>query len=356
MALSILQRASLSAIYLAMNALWLLESVTLERFTFLLTLTSRAFVALVFSYCAAFLSFSIKTEYLHKLAASLQYEEFYSQFAYQQNLKNQSYNVLGAGDSIFPVVKINDSLPPPITGKSAIVVERTSHKVLYEFNAKKKLAPASTTKLMTALVALDIYSFEDLVSASQDCAAVESTKAWLPVGAQFTVKDLITSMLVGSAGDSACLIASSKVDPSDFVTLMNSKALNVGMRDTNFTNSIGLDGDEGTNYSTASDLYRLSIAAMDNEYIKDTVARQSFELFSKDAEFQTTIYNTNKLLWEIPGTTGIKTGTTKEAGEVLIYEYSDGQRDIVIVVMGSQDRFADTKNLLDWTLSTFKWG
>ena len=88
---------------------------------------------------------------------------------------------------------------------------------------------------------------------------------------------------------------------------------------------------------------------MENEFIRGAVLTKELELEPG------TIYNTNKLLWEIPNTVGVKTGTTVAAGEVLIYEYKDEIKDVVIIVMGSADRFTDTRNLLNWTFSTFLW-
>jgi D-alanyl-D-alanine carboxypeptidase (penicillin-binding protein 5/6) len=217
------------------------------------------------------------------------------------------------------------------------------------------LAPASTVKLLTALVVLDLYSSSEELKVPKECTEIEGTKAGFPKGSVFMVGDLVNSMLVGSLGDSACVLASGRVTNGDFVALMNKKAVSIGMSSTRVTNPIGLDDDNGGNYSTASDLYKLAVYATNVPQIKDDVKTPMYILNASKEKYSGIIYNTNKFLWEIPNTVGIKTGTTAGAGEVLIYEYNDGPRDVIIVVMGSTDRFADTKNILDWVLASYAW-
>jgi len=150
-------------------------------------------------------------------------------------------------------------------------------------------------------------------------------------------------------------LASKRVTNGTFVDLMNKKAASIGMISTKVSNPIGLDDENGGNYSTASDLYKLAIHATSIPSIKEDVKTPMFILNSGKEKYSGIIYNTNKFLWEVPHTVGIKTGTTEGAGEVLIYEYDDSLRDVVIIVMGSSDRFADTKNILDWVLASYAW-
>jgi D-alanyl-D-alanine carboxypeptidase (penicillin-binding protein 5/6) len=122
------------------------------------------------------------------------------------------------------------------------------------------------------------------------------------------------------------------------------------MENTQFTNPIGLDG---ANYSTASDLYKLAKKVLQTEVLADIVKTQTYTLTSTDAKFTHTVYTTNKLLVEVPESIGIKTGTTVQAGEVLAYAYKKDDINLLIIVMRSNDRFADTKALLTWTLESF---
>lgn len=269
---------------------------------------------------------------------------------------HETLNVLGAKTvtSDKPFLKNNIELSL-ITAKSYLVVDRKHSKVLAEKDKDLKLASASTTKLMTALVALDIYKPDDVVKISADCAAVESTKAGFPEGSAYKAYDLISAMLIGSVGDAACALAENKIPAEEFIYEMNKKAYTFGMKNTFFTNPIGLDGVDYSHFSTATDLYKLANFSVKNTKLAEIVKTQNFSISSIDGSFTIDLENTNKLLKEIPQSVGIKTGTTVEAKEVLVYEYADSIKDIIIVVMGSDDRFADTKALLSWTQDSYEF-
>lgn len=245
--------------------------------------------------------------------------------------------------------------PPRVTAKSVLVMDRRYNKRLYGLNEDLKLAPASTTKLLTALVAVDIYDNRKILSSEPACTVVDSTKLGIPSSQKFRAKDLINAMLVSSAGDAACILAEQYKSVDSFVGLMNKKAAELNMTDSHFSNPIGLDDADGMNYSTALDLYKLANAAMNIPSLAEGVKNKQFELKSIDRSYVSTAVSTNRLLWEIEGTTGIKTGTTYGAGEVLIYEYTDSDKDLVIIVMGSYDRFGDTKSLLNWVIDSYDW-
>ncbi|OGC65097.1 hypothetical protein A2326_04075 [candidate division WWE3 bacterium RIFOXYB2_FULL_41_6] len=256
--------------------------------------------------------------------------------------------------SEFP--KIAEDLPAPyVTSLSAIVADRRNDKILYSKNSGVILPPASTTKLMTAIVALDVYDLDETVKMVPECSSVESTKVFLWEGMSYYARDLINAMLVGSAGDAACVLARNKVEYELFLRKMNDKASALGMKSTNFSNPIGLDGDNGEHVSTAEDLYLLAKAAIKDPFIRKAIRTQEYTLTSVNKEFRTKVQNTNKALWEVEGTLGIKTGTTEGAGEVLLYEYADLEKDLVIVVMASSDRFGDTYKLLDWVNEKYSW-
>ncbi|NMB69610.1 D-alanyl-D-alanine carboxypeptidase [candidate division WWE3 bacterium] len=265
--------------------------------------------------------------------------------------------VLGAGVPLVTIpTKIPDAMPfPEVSAKSVIVADVNSNTILHSISPEKKLASASTTKLMTALVSLNIYSLEDELTMSKECSEVESTRADLPPGEKFTVNTLLNAMLVYSAGDAACLLGTGKIDSNEFLYLMNEMAYDLKMENTFFTNTIGLDGLNGAQFSSAKDLYLLARATMAKPILKEIVAKPQVTVSSADGAFSTNLQNTNRLLAAIPNSVGIKTGTTQEAGEVLIYEYSKDTTDVMIIVMGSQDRFVDTTNILDWTLHSYTW-
>jgi serine-type D-Ala-D-Ala carboxypeptidase (penicillin-binding protein 5/6) len=273
---------------------------------------------------------------------------FYSIYgppSYEFNNKN----VLGALAQKEVPYQVEEIPYPIITARAALVADVSSGKTLFNLNSDLRLAPASTTKLMTALVAVDYYEPEEVLTVPPHCTTVDGQKAGLYSGESVLVFDLLNTLLITSAGDSACVLATTRVSYDDFVEFMNHKAVELGMNDTHFTNPIGFDGVDSTHYSTANDLYKLAVRSMEKELISESVKLTEYAFNSR------TVYNTNRLLWEIPETSGIKTGTTAEAGEVLIYSFQDDEKNIIIIVMGSLNRFSDTRALLYWTLESFSW-
>lgn len=264
--------------------------------------------------------------------------------------------VLGASVVIPSLVR---ELPvPQISSSVALVVDKHTDTLLYSLHTDQTLASASTTKLMTALISLDLYSLKEDLIVPEFCTAVDGSKVGLVANASYNVLDLVNALLIQSGADAACVLSNSKVTYYGFVELMNKKALEIGMKNTSFTNPIGLDGVNGSHYSTASDLYTLTKIAMLDPIISNIVATKEYKITSSDKSSSINLLNTNKLLWEIPNTVGVKTGTTAAAGEVLIYEYKETTKniDLVIIVMNSSDRFSDTKNLLTWVLGSYSFG
>lgn len=321
-----------------MKVLWFLDRATNFTIRQLVRFFKRFSVLTISVLALIFLGYFLYSGYLNKLAEYILISRF---------PQSQVVVYYPARTKYLPT--------PELSARSVLVMEKAKGRVLFEKNSQERLAPASTVKLLTALVVLDLYKPSEELKASKECTEVEGTKAGFPADSKFRVGDLITAMLVGSTGDSACVLASGKVTNGDFVNLMNRKALSIGMNSTHVTNPIGLDEENGNNYSTALDLYKLAVYATGVSEIRGAVSTPMYILNSLKGKYSGIIYNTNRFLWEIPNTVGIKTGTTTGAGEVLIYEYSDGLRDIVIVVMGSTDRFADTKAILDWTLTSYSW-
>jgi len=263
--------------------------------------------------------------------------------------------VLGTSKRVKRPVLVNKSAFPYITAKAHLIIDNGTGTILSEHTINTTFAPASTTKLMTALVASDIYNLGEIIEISAYCSEIDSTKLWLPVGSKYTVKDLLYSLLVSSAGDAGCALASSKLDMQSFVDLMNEKAAELDMTNSHFTNPVGLDGFQGSHYSSVWDLYLLSKKVMESPFLREVVRTKNYSYKDVTGALNIDISNTNQLLWDIPETVGIKTGRTSGAGEVLIYDYKDDDKDFTIIVMSSDDRFLDTRNLINWTLSSYEW-
>ncbi len=244
---------------------------------------------------------------------------------------------------------------PNISAKSYVVADAASNKILESKNEQMKLPPASTTKLVTALVAEDIYESSSSLTMTADCSNLDTQSIGLFVDETYTYKDLLSSMLIFSAGDSACLISKSKVSYSDFISRMNKKVSELGLKNTNFVNSIGLDDANDSQHSTAYDLYVIARAAKASDTLSHLFSIKEYSFYPASGKgFKYIFTNTNRLLFEVDGTVGLKTGKTQNAGEVLVYEYKRDSVDLIIVVMGSNDRFSDTKKLLEWTLASYK--
>jgi D-alanyl-D-alanine carboxypeptidase (penicillin-binding protein 5/6) len=339
MVLSIPRKLILYLIEIGIQVLWVLDRITNFSFRDLARFIKGSFVAAISLFFVFFLGYSYRTGFLNKVAEGL----------FLNDIPTPTSVIID-----FPI--LSKSIPiPQVSAKSVLAIDRKTNRILFEKEPSLKSLPASTVKLMTAIVSLDIYNLEDELKVSRYCFNTEGTKAYLPEGEIYKVEDLINGMLVGSAGDAACVLATSKIEEKDFVDLMNKKASEIGMNSTKFSNPVGLDNINGGHYSTAEDLYKLAKYATSKSVIENAVRSEVYIILSTDKLFSTTLRNTNRLLLEIPGSIGIKTGTTENAGEVLIYEYKDNLKDIVIVVMGSRDRFTDTKLILNWIIDSYSW-
>lgn len=338
--ISIPRKVALLFVELLIKFLWVIDKFTGFDIRYIFKTVFRLSILFVWISSLLFLGYSISTGYLHDVAVAYIVPEYVP-------LRSVELN--------YPM-RVGTTPFPEITAISAIAVDREKGVVLYEKNPDEKLQPASTVKLMSSIIAFDLYNLDDGLTIPEICTQVEGTKAWFPKGTSYKVRDLIEGMLVGSAGDSACVLASSKVSEKEFVDMMNLKAVEIGMSSTLFSNPVGLDDESGFQYSTARDLYKMAVYATSMEGIREAVGKKNIVISSADQSYKAYLPNTNRFLWEIENTVGIKTGTTQGAGEVLIYEYDDDLKDIVIVVMGSKDRFNDTKTLLDWVIDNYRWG
>lgn len=243
-----------------------------------------------------------------------------------------------------------------ITAPSAILMDPYSGKVLYEKNAHDVRACASITKVMTLLLVMEAIdsgklSLNDMLSASEHAASMGGSDIWLEPGEVMSVDDLIKATVVASANDAAVVLAEAVAgSESDFVNQMNNKAKELGMNETTFKNCNGLD-EEG-HLTSAYD-----VAIMSKELIKHD---QIFKYTSIWIDYlrggKTQIVNTNKLIKSYKGITGLKTGTTNEAGSCISATAKRDGLDLVAVVLGSKtgkDRFKDAQILLDYGFANY---
>lgn len=234
---------------------------------------------------------------------------------------------------------------PSISAKSAVVMHDGGEAV-YEKNADDPMLIASTTKLMTAIVAIENCSPEDVVEIGQETCGIEGSSMYLKAGQKITVEKLLLGLLLVSGNDAAAALAVHTAGSIEaFAELMNEKAKELGMQNSRFVNPHGLNA-EG-HYSTARDMAKLMVYCMDNELFADIISRRSFSVD------EMVYLNHNKLLYTMPGCIGGKTGYTMAAGRCLVScAERDGTR-FVCVTLSAPDDWNDHKALYEWAFSEY---
>lgn len=241
----------------------------------------------------------------------------------------------------YPVFKI--SITPDITAKAAVVMDNDSKVLLFSKNPNLLFSMASTTKIMSALIALDFYKMNDILTIKTEQA--EGVNVGFKTGEKLNFADILYAMLLPSGNDAALAIAQNYPGGEKmFVKKMNEKARSLNLDSTNFADAIGIE--DNRDYTTPLDLARLSSVALGNEIFAKAVATKIREISDVNRGNKYLLNNLNKLLG-ISGVNGIKTGYTDEAGQVLVTSKKEGIHTIIIVVMDSQDRFSDTVKLLN---------
>lgn len=244
------------------------------------------------------------------------------------------------------------TVAPDVSARNVFILDRKSGVVLYEKGADEQIYPASTTKMMTALVAYEKYSLETVITV--DKSYPEGVNIGLQPGEKVKVADLIYAMLVQSANDSAEVLAAGLPGGRDeFIAQMNFKAAQLRLSNTHFLNPTGLDQDG--HYSSAADLARLADALISHPLLAKIVATENAVISSADYSSYHTLSNVNRLLGQVSGVVGVKTGFTDLAGESLVTLISRDGHEVIISLLGSTDRFSDTRLLIDWIYSSFTW-
>lgn len=243
---------------------------------------------------------------------------------------------------------------PDLKGaKAAILMEATTGDVLLAHNADQRRPIASTTKLMTVLVALERGDLDDIFSAADyDPSPVES-QIGLRSGERMSVRDLLRAALLPSANDAAATLAVGTMGSIDaFVAEMNRRAQALGLNDTHFANPIGLDDPE--NYSTAHDLARLTVRLRRYDFFRRTVGLGHATL--RSGSMDRTVQNRNSLVRRVKAVNGVKTGSTRRAGNVLVGSASRDGVTVISVVLGEPSeraRDADSLALLRYGLDSY---
>ena len=245
-----------------------------------------------------------------------------------------------------------------ISAPSAILMEASTGQIIYEKNPDEKLPPASVTKVMTLLLIFDALDsgqikLGDEVTTSEYAASMGGSQVFLEPGETQTVDTLIKCISVASAND-ACVTMAEYIcgNEEEFVTKMNKRAKDLGMKNTHFDNCTGLDDTTTTHLTTAMDVAIMSRELLKHERIMNYTTIWMDSLRGGATE----LVNTNKLVRFYKGTTGLKTGTTAKAGCCVSASAKRGNTHLIAVVMGSQtsdDRFNGAKAMLNWGFANY---
>ena len=233
---------------------------------------------------------------------------------------------------------------------SIIAKDMGSKQLIFSKDEQKRTQPASLTKIMTAIMAIESGRMNDVVTITKEMIQVEPTKANLRVGEKFYLRDLVKAAMVMSANDAAMSIGVylGNGDVDDFVKEMNQKAKKIGMKNTNFTNPCGFDSSNfGNHYSTALDLLTLSEYAIKNSAFNEMAKLKRHDFRAINTKRTYAAYTHNKLLNNYKYAVGIKTGYTQKAGPCLIARAKNGDKDILVVMLNSDHRWNDIKVILE---------
>jgi len=243
--------------------------------------------------------------------------------------------------------------PPSIKASALYLVDMKSGRVLLEKDATRRLPPASLTKVMTALVALESASPQQVVKVDRR-ALLSRSSLKLHAGEQFLLRDLLTAMLVTSANDACQAVALHVGGEADrFVTMMNERARALGLHDTHFANACGFDAPG--HYSTAADLARLTEQALQVPAFSMMVRTVTRDIATVDGTRHVPLHSTNELLLD-PDVTGVKTGYTSKAGRCLIASmFKDGHR-LLLVGLNVRDRWEQATRLLHYGQAVLRVG
>lgn len=236
---------------------------------------------------------------------------------------------------------------PQITAKSAIVMDATTGKVLYEKDADSQRYPASTTKIMTLIVALERGNLDDVVTVSKNASQTEGSTLWLEPGEKMKLSELLYGMMLISGNDATVAVAEHIAGSVDaFARLMTEKAKEIGAVNTSFVNSSGLPDPQ--HYTTAHDLAKITAYGYKNPMFRQIVSTKEKQLPWAGKGYNRQLDNENRMLWLYDGGNGVKTGYTDAAGRCLVSGAERGGMQLISVVLDSTYMWNDSIALLNY--------
>lgn len=255
--------------------------------------------------------------------------------------------------AVLPLCVFANATGVTVSAKSAILFNAVTGEVLFEKNSREELPMASTTKIMTSLLALESGNTDKVVTVNESDVKVEGTSIGLKANDKITLGTLVCGMLLESGNDAANVTATAiGGSAEEFVSLMNQKAKELGMLQTSFQNPSGLP--QENHYSTAYDMALLTSCAIKNPKFSGICSQKSMRVSYGTPEYERTFTNHNKLLNMVDGAFGVKTGYTKSAGRCLVSVAKRGNITLVAVTLNAPDDWNDHAKLYEIGFSATK--
>ena len=242
---------------------------------------------------------------------------------------------------------------PEVSSHSACVIDIDTGRILAAKNENEKSEPASITKIMTALIALENADIKKVVTIPSAAAGVEGSSIYIKAGEKYSLEDLLYGLMLRSGNDAATAIAIDVAGSVDaFVEKMNQKAQELGCTGTHFNNPHGLPDEK--HYTTAHDMALITAAALRNDTFVKIASTKNYTAEPDGAGETRSWQNKNKLLWQYEGAIGVKTGYTKSAGKTYVGAAERNGIRIAVVVLGAKDMWGDAATLLDDAFASYQ--
>lgn len=239
-----------------------------------------------------------------------------------------------------------------INARTAVAIDSKSKVTLFDKDAHMLIPMASTTKIMTALVAINYGDLDRKVEISSKSAGIRGSTVGYKKGEMITLRELLYGLMLRSGNDAAIAISEGIAGSvEEFVKLMNEYASQIGLVSTHFESPHGLDSDY--HYTTAYDLAVITSKARESRIFSDIV--QTKDIDKEQYNFSRSFHNINKILWQLPNATGVKTGFTGKAGKCLVTSVNIDNNDVIIVVLNSNTRWKETEKISNFVAKHYKY-
>lgn len=259
-----------------------------------------------------------------------------------------------AGIQKYNIPPVSNNFPvPQLSARAVLVKDLGTNTILYQKDTSIRFPIASTTKIMTALVASEYFKPNSILMV-KDGAEISGAKVGLVKGETLSFSSLLYGMLLPSGNDAAFAIAENYPGGIlGFISAMNKKANELNLVNTHFDNPAGFDSPK--HFSSATDLAVITEEALKNYRLARIFATKETDIVSLDKKYTHQLANLNRLLSQVKGVLGVKTGYTSEAKENLVTFVNRDNHQILTVVLGSDDRFGESTKLIEWAYSNFTW-